>query len=343
MNVVFITKDYLPRLGGVEIHVSKLTAELIKDNHQINIITIADNGINDGEDNSGNPKVFRLSPGTFPKRISHYTGLIKRIKILFNADVIHFHDFSIMYYFLPFVYLLKIFKKKVYITFHGWEGVFPPPEYIIKRRAKCESLADGNICIGDFIQKWYGTKADVISYGGAEKKDISGNTETNVVFAGRLNNDTGINQYLEAWKVIQEKYPDRHLVICGDGPLSQKISKDINNDVLKNVTLAGMVKDTGVFIKDAVIVFTSGYLSILDSFAYRKSVIAVYDNELKKDYLNMIPGSKEMLWAAGSKEEIINLFDKAIQDNNKSEKAYKYSLENNWGKVKNDYYRLWKK
>ncbi|MFZ4590474.1 MAG: glycosyltransferase family 4 protein [Ignavibacteria bacterium] len=343
MNVVFITKDYLPRLGGVETHVSKLTAELIKDDHKVNIITIADKGNNDGENNSGNPKVLRLSPGTFPSRLSHYAGLLKRIKILLNSDVIHLHDFSIMYYFLSFVYLLKISRKKVYITFHGWEGIFPPPEYIVKKRAKCESLADGNICIGDFIPKWYGTKADIVSYGGVEKKDITGNTETSVVFAGRLSNDTGINQYLDAWKVIQEKYPNRHLVICGDGPLSQNISDDIKSGILKNVTMAGMVKDTGEFIKDAEIVFTSGYLSILDSFAYRKKVISVYDNELKKDYLNMIPGSNEMLWAAGSKDEIFNAFEEAVKDNIKSEKAYKYALENNWEKVKNDYYRLWKK
>jgi glycosyltransferase involved in cell wall biosynthesis len=343
MNIVFITKDYLPKLGGVETHISKLTAELIKDDNQVNIITIADKGVSDGEINSENPKVFRLAPDTLPSRISHYTGLLKKLRVLLKADVVHFHDFSIMYYFLPFVYLLKIFRKKVYITFHGWEGVFPPPEYIVKKRTKCESLADGNICIGDFITKWYGTKADIVSYGGVEKKDISNNTETSVVFAGRLNYDTGINLYLEAWKVIQEKHPDRQLVICGDGSLSQSILEDINNGSLRNVTMAGMVKDTGVFIKDAVIVFTSGYLSILDSFAYRKRVIAVYDNELKEDYLNMIPESKEMLWSAGSKEEIINLFDEAIQDDKKSEKAYKYSLDNDWGKVKKDYYRLWKK
>ena len=425
MNIVFITKDYLPKIGGVEIHVSMLAAELVKDKHNINIITLANPGereLSGAEDKSSSVpchpelvsgsasiKVLRLSSNFFSdcnavkpgpvalsrthsclsrthschpelvsgsasklvnvvRRISHYKGLLTKMILFSKADVIHFHDFSIMYYFLPFVYIFKtMLKKRIYITFHGWEGIFPPPPDIIKKRALCESLAAGNICIGDFIPKWYGTRADIISYGGVEKKDVSdvsnNSSDKNIVFVGRLSADTGIVQYLEAWKKIQRKYTDLNLIICGDGPLMGNISSEINDGKLFNVTLAGMVRNIDDYLRTAEVVFTSGYLSMLTAFAYGKKVISVYDNDLKKDYLEMMPDSidikprrgdiskyqipntkyqRDMFWIAGSAEEILYAYDAAVNDKDKAAKAYKFALDNDWAKVKEEYYKLWK-
>ena len=103
------------------------------------------------------------------------------------------------------------------------------------------------------------------------------------------------------------------------------------------------MSDVDNYIKNAKVIFTAGYLGILEAFSFKKNVIATYDNELKKDYLQMIPNHEKMMWVVDNKiESVINVFNESIQDNIKKEVAYKYSLENSWKKVKEEYYRLWK-
>ena len=102
---------------------------------------------------------------------------------------------------------------------------------------------------------------------------------------------------------------------------------------------------------------------MLTAFAYGKKVISVYDNDLKKDYLEMMPDSidikprrgdiskyqipntkhqRDMFWIAGSAEEILYAYDAAVNDKDKAAKAYKFALDNDWAKVKEEYYKLWK-
>jgi len=50
-----------------------------------------------------------------------------------------------------------------------------------------------------------------------------------------------------------------------------------------------------------------------------------------------------MMWVVNNNIRIIiEAVDEAINDTIKKEKAYQYSLQNSWEKVKEDYYRLWK-
>ena len=67
---------------------------------------------------------------------------------------------------LPFRFLCP--TKKVYTTFHGYEGNSIPTKKAILMHKISEKLSNGNICIGDFLEKWYGTKATYISYGATE-------------------------------------------------------------------------------------------------------------------------------------------------------------------------------
>jgi len=68
-----------------------------------------------------------------------------------EADIVHCHD--VFFWYLPFRFLYP--KKKVFTTFHGWEGIFPPKWQAKVIRNISEKLSFGNICVGDFIRKWY--------------------------------------------------------------------------------------------------------------------------------------------------------------------------------------------
>lgn len=345
MKILFIAPNYLPHIGGVEKHIYYLSKELEKDGHNITILVPKFDNNYKSYENDNTIKIVRLNKlkNRYFNRLRNLFYLIRNMNNLLNFDIVHFHDFMTFYNFGILIFpILRLFNKKIYITFHGWEGDIPPKKNIILKRKIVEKLVDGNICIGHFIEKWYGTKADIISYGGVEKKDISDIKEEYILFVGRLAKDTGIFDYIKAWEIIS-KNSNLKFVICGDGVLREKIERYIQKHKIKRVIFKGFVTDVNSYIKDAKLIFTAGYLGILEAFSYKKNVIAIYDNELKKDYLKMIPNYDKMMWIVDNKiDNIIREFNEAIVDNEKKEIAYKYSLNNSWEKVKKDYYKLWR-
>lgn len=344
-KILFIAPNYLPHIGGVEKHIYYLSQEMLKDNHQVDILTLKYNNTYKDIEEDGNLKVIRVDKSSkkFGNRINTIKYMFKSIKNILKYDIIHIHDYSTFEMWIYPIYpILKLFNKKIYITFHGYEGDIPPRKQVIFRRKMVEKLATKNICIGHFIEKYYDTKADIVSYGGVNKVDnILENKEEYLLFIGRLAPDTGIFDYIKAWELIS-KNSDLKFVICGDGVLREEIEKYIKKNNIQNIIFKGFVSDVESYIKDAKIIFTAGYLGILEAFSYKKNVIATYDNVLKEDYLKMILNYHEMMWVADNDiDNIVDAVNEAIGDTTKKKIAYIYSLENSWEKVKNDYYKLW--
>jgi len=344
MKILFIAPNYLPHIGGVEKHIFKLTKELLKDDHEVTILVQKFyNNYKDYEKDK-NLEIIRLNQKS-NKILNRLDKIFFMIKFLKDNkfDIIHIHDYSTFELFiLPVFLLLKLFNMKIYITFHGYEGDVPPKKNVVFRRKLIEKLAYKNICIGYFIPKWYGTNADIISYGGVEKvHDVQNLKEDYILFIGRLADDTAIFDYIKAWEVTS-KANNLKFIICGDGILKNELKKYIKDNSVQRVVFKGFVSDVESYIKNAKVVFTSGYLGILEAFSYKKNVLAIYDNDLKKDYLTMIPNYNNMMWVVDNKvENIISSLENALNDNIKKEMAYQYSLENSWKKVKEQYYRLW--
>jgi glycosyltransferase involved in cell wall biosynthesis len=138
--------------------------------------------------------------------------------------------------------------------------------------------------VGHYIEKWYGTKPKIVTYGGVNTvaiglskipKEIKPNPH--ILFIGRLAPDIGTKTYLELFKKLQAFSLD----VYGDGPLRWKVEK--------YGKVHGFVPELGRLIKKADIVCASSYLTILQALSYGKPVIAVYENALKKDYLTLAP------------------------------------------------------
>ena len=345
MKILFIAPNYLPHIGGVEKHLDSLCKEMLKDGHEITILVQKFENSYDDYEKDGNIEIIRLnkSANKVLRRLNMLKYMIINIKNILKYDVIHFHDYATFWSYGLGVYpLLKLFGKKVFITFHGWEGDVPPRKSIVFKRRLIEKLTTANISVGHFISKWYGTKANIVSYGGVDKvNNLSQNKEDYILFVGRLAPDTGIFDYIKAWKIVSQS-TKLEFLICGDGNLRIEIEQYIQDNNIDRVVLKGFVSNVKNYIKDAKVIFTAGYLGILEAFSYQKNVIAIYDNKLKKDYLQMIPNNEKMMWVVDNKlENIINVFNEAIADDNKKEIAYQYSLQNSWKTVKEDYYRLW--
>lgn len=266
MYIFIITKYKHPHVGGVEKHVYE-TSKILSKKHTLKIIS-SDN----------------LNPPAGGKNIKFlgliliWIQLIKLIKIIQRADVVHIHDVFIWY--LPYRFLFP--KKKVVLTMHGWEGIYPVPIKNILIKRVGAFLSNDVISVGKYIDKYYGTKSDYFIYGGVNQPNTQNKklkTINLITFIGRLEKDTGLTILLNAAEVLIKK--GYKIQFLGDGELKDECQK--YGEVL------GFKKNISIYLNKSKYVFASGYLSILESLAHQNIVIAAYDNQLKKDYYQMSP------------------------------------------------------
>ncbi len=342
MKILTFAPLFYPHIGGVEKHVTRVSEVLARRGHEVSIITIKhDKSLSDFEE-LNKMKVYRFPRMRLPKV---WLWIYKHRDLIKNADVVHCHDFAtFIYWYLPFRFLYPL--KPVFVTFHGYEGIIPIPRKILSKRKITELLTKGNICIGDYIPKWYGTKANFISYGGVDMPASLRNTNPEgAVFIGRLEKDTGIMMYMDALRILKEKQGiNLKLDVCGNGRLREKIQEIIRGNEL-NVELHGFVEKPLDYLDKSKFAFVSGYLAILEAMVNKKLVFAVYENKLKKDYLTLMPNSKNMMVIASSPEELAEKITYYLNHQKETEEkiknAYLFSKDQTWEKVTNTYLKLW--
>lgn len=277
MRILFLTRLYWPHIGGVEKHVESLSLSLRKKKYQVTILTEKfDRNLKDTEIR----KSLKIVRFFYPR--TKYLGLIyiwlwlfKHIDLIRDSDIVHCHDVFIWY--LPFRFLFP--KKPVYITFHGWEGVYPIPWKNIFFKKVAAKLSKGNVSVGKYIQKYYGIKPDFVTYGAVDTTLLYSNVvkERNlIVYIGRLEKDTGLPIFLKNLKNVRYK----KVLFCGDGTMRQECEK--YGQVL------GFV-DPKPYLAKASICFPSGYLSALEAIAAKCEIMLAWDNPLKRDYWTLAP------------------------------------------------------
>jgi glycosyltransferase involved in cell wall biosynthesis len=337
MNILMLARFYYPHIGGVERHVENVCRELKRKNHDISVVALKHDNTLKNKDDHGGVRIIRLSylNVRFFGLVSIWFEMLKNIRLFMDADVIHAHDVFIWY--LPLRILLS--RKRIYITFHGYES------YPIKKRANIirkisEVLASGNICIGRFIEKWYGTKADVMSYGAVDikkyKKREVKNYSYDAVFASRLDEHTGISTYIDAVKILKKRNINLKLLVLGEGKYKTYAQK--------SAKVLGWVANPEVYYKKAKFAFASRYLAILEAFASKQLVFAVYDNPVKKDYLYMTPYKKWLVISSNSSDLAKNIMYYLKDKKERKlmiDGAYEWVQHQTWEKMTDNYLRLW--
>ena len=196
MNILFLSRYYFPSVGGVEKHVEKVSEKLISKGNNVTVITTKHkNNLKQKEKIKGVNIIRFIQPNIkIVGLIITWIWFMKNISIFEKYDVIHCHD--VFVWILPLRLLRP--KRKYYVTFHGY------PNYPIKKRQVflqniSEKLTTGNICIGDFIKKWYGTNPNIVSYGAVDiskfKPKKAKSFKYDAIFASRLDEHTGILTY----------------------------------------------------------------------------------------------------------------------------------------------------
>lgn len=343
MKILFLTRKFYPSIGGVERHTLEVAKELVKKVEKVTIV--CEEGKRDkgdkGDKRDKGIKVYRIpvTLGAKLKKFQIWRWLWKNRNLIKEADVVHCHD--IFFWFLPFRFIFP--KKPVYITFHGWEGKFPIPKRYILIRKIWEKLSWGNICIGDYLKKWYGAKTSFITYGGVSLAPPRGSPQAtpgvslSLVFVGRLEKDVGLLIYLKALEQLKRKRINFKVEFYGDGSLRKQAEK--------YGKVFGFTENIFPKISHAQIIFASSYLVILEALSLGKAVISVFDNRLKGDYLKMSPYFKYIVVASNS-NEVAQTILKVTQSLNSVKDIVKsgkeWAIGESWEKVADLYLSLWR-
>jgi glycosyltransferase involved in cell wall biosynthesis len=352
LRILFIAPRYLPEIGGVEKHVNYVSNRLTQKGCNIKILTATYNNGFPSNENQESIQIFRLKPKHFKKpqinsiynltKIWFY--LIKNFKLLLKTDVIHLHDTQTFLWLLPFI---KLIRKPVYITFHGFDK-YPIPSASRILRKLAEKMLAGNICIGEFLKKWYSTEPNFVTIGGVEPPIQTTNQPRvpQALFVGRLAEDTNILDFVEAINMLKAQFNvNLPLHICGDGPLRNAITDKASRNKL-NITLHGFTLETQKHLAVSSYGFVTGYLAILEAMANNLPVFAIYNNPLKKDYLNSIPNNQEIMTIASSPQDLANKLNQAIGNQNQlnetTKKAHEFARSQTWDKVADLYLKLYK-
>jgi glycosyltransferase involved in cell wall biosynthesis len=350
MRLLFLTPRFKPDLGGVEKHTYKIAQELIKRGNYVSILTNTQEQTSEKFGQMEKINICRLSiekkynpkVNALINLLKTWIFLLKNFHIILEHDVIHLHDYQTFLWVSPFLLYLK---KPLYITFHGFEGY--PVSWLSKilRKIAEENVKD-NICVGNFICKWYGTKCQNITLGGVDfPNKTPSSVDNSAIYIGRLAVDTGILDLINALNILKEKYAvEIPLHICGDGPLRKEIEDQAKNDNLI-IFMHGFVTEPNTYIQTCKYAFVSSYLSILETMIQKKPVIAFYNNPLKKDYLYSFPNAEQMMTIAGSPKElaekIFALIKGPKQTNLLVNNAYEFSIKQTWSKVAELYLKLY--
>lgn len=331
MKILFLVRLYKPHVGGVEKQVESLCRKLRKRNYQIIILTEKyDDSLSDMEYIDG-VKVVRIG---YP--IKRYFGLIsiwlwifKHRDLIKNADIVHAH--SILVWYWPFRLLFP--RKPVYVTFHGWEGIYPIPLKNILIRKVDAWIAWKNITISDYVEKYYHIKADELSYTAVNipKRSTFKKDKKKLLYVGRLDKDTGLKKILKALSYVKGYNVD----FCGDGPLHKECES--------YGKVHGFV-NPNPFYERATICLSPGHTSILEAFTYKCLIVTTYNNPVKKDYLIMTPFSKWII-VKNKPKDFATAIDYYLKNPKKAririEQAYNWVLTQNWDTETEKYLDLW--
>ena len=77
--------------------------------------------------------------------------------------------------------------------------------------------------------------------------------EKTCIFIGRLASQKGLDKLIKIWANIESKYPKWKLQIVGDGPLREKVERDIAKYKLKKVEIVGFTINVVKHLKKASI------------------------------------------------------------------------------------------
>jgi len=337
MRILFLSRLYWPHRGGVEKHVEKISEQLIKAGHEITVITEQYDPELPLEETYHQVKIIRIPYFALKSKLSLWTWMENHIDLVDAADLVHIHD--VFWWYLP-TWVLRLFTP-AYITFHGYEGSQPPTKKAVLWRKLAEFACRGSICVGGFMRKWYWARPTEVIYGAADNKPGNKIETKNAAFIGRFDYDTGVDIYLSAAKQLREL---KQIDFYGDGPLTKELVKQLKTD--QHIKIKKWTDRADQVLRTHRFAWVSRYLGIIEAMQSKRLVVAVYNNQIKKDYLICHPMRDNML-IVGNADELVfrmrEIIKQPERENFMIERAYNWAKKQRWETITQEYMNLWQR
>ena len=260
MKILMLTWEYPPRIvGGIARVVHDLSKRLIKDGHEVTVVTYREGNVPYFEDDKG-VKVHRvdnymINPNNFIDWIMqmNFNMLAKANEIIAKEgkfDVIHAHDWLVAY---AAKALKNSYDTPIVATIHATESgrnsgihdetqrYINDTEWMLTYEAS-EVIVNSNYMKRE-IQALFGLPFEKINvvpngvninmFSGIERdyefrRQYASDNEKIILFIGRLVYEKGIQTLIAAMPKILEGYNDAKLVIAGRGGMIDELKAQVN-------------------------------------------------------------------------------------------------------------------
>ena len=279
MKILMLTWEYPPRVvGGISRVVYDLSHRLIKDGHEVTVVTYRDGEVPYYEDDKG-VKVYRvdnymIQPNNFIDWILQLNfNMVERASQIIaeqgKFDVIHAHDWLVAN---AAKTLKHSFDIPIVATIHATEagrnsGIREPnqkyindTEWMLTYEAN-EVIVNSNYMKSE-VQRLFGLPFEKINVvpNGVNLNKFTGmdrdysfrrkyamDNEKIILFMGRLVYEKGVQNLIAAMPKILEGYHDAKLVICGKGGMEGELKNQVRAMGIENkVCFAGYMKGKDV-------------------------------------------------------------------------------------------------
>ena len=274
MKILMLTWEYPPRIvGGIARVVHDLSKRMIKDGHEVTVVTYKEGDMADFENDKG-VKVYRvpnfeINPNNFIDWIMqlNFNLVAKASQIIEKEgkfDVIHAHDWLVAYaaktlkhsFDIPMVATIHATEAgrnsgirdevQRYINDTEWLLTYEASEVIVNSNyMKCE------------VQRLFGLPFEKINvvpnglnmtaFNGLERdysfrRRYAADNEKIILTMGRMVYEKGVQHVVAAMPKILENYHDAKLVIVGKGGMIDELKAQVNSLGIDNkVYFAGFI------------------------------------------------------------------------------------------------------
>ena len=295
MKILMLTWEYPPRVvGGIARVVYDLSRTLLKDGHDVTVVTYRDGDVPYFEDDKG-VKVYRvdnymINPNNFIDWIMqmNFNMVAKANELIAeqgNFDVIHAHDWLVAYaaktlknsYNIPIVSTIHATEAGRNSGIHDEQQRYINDTEWMLTYESAEVIVNSNYMKGE-LQRLFGLPYEKINvvpngvnlslFNGIERdynfrRRYALDNEKIILFMGRLVYEKGVQHLISAMPKILNGYHDAKLVIAGKGGMMDELKAQVNAmGISQKVCFTGYLngKDVQKMYKAAdIAVFPSTY------------------------------------------------------------------------------------
>ena len=266
MKILMLTWEYPPRIvGGIARVVNDLSKRLIKDGHEVTVVTYREGNAPYFEDDKG-VKVYRIdnymiNPNNFIDWIMqmNFNMVAKASEIIASEgkfDVIHAHDWLVAY---AAKTLKNSYDTPIVSTIHATEsgrnsGIHDETQRYINDTEwmltyeSTEVIVNSNYMKRE-LQSLFGLPFEKINvvpnginvnmFSGIERdyefrRKYALDNEKIILFMGRLVYEKGVQHLISAMPKILAGYHDAKLVIAGKGGMTNELKAQVNSMGISN-------------------------------------------------------------------------------------------------------------